>query len=453
MSSVVAHVLTFSAHRRQLARQLLRASGQEVDSGDPINWLRARHGERCGGGGPVTRTTFYTAMTLDGFLADEHDSLDWLFVQDQDEKGPLNYDEFIKDIGAMVMGATTYEWILRHNAETGESWPYDMPVWVVTHRELAGVEGADVRFAQGDVAPLHDELVAAADGKDVWVVRRRRPRRPVRRGRQARPGDLLHRAGHAGRGAAAVPAPLRLPARRGAPEQGVHRRALRRGGSAQLAQYVASMTLPAPAPDRAALVTGASQGIGAEIARELARRGHRLVLVARSEDKLRALADEIAANGGQADVLAADLADRSARAVLPTRVIKLGVTIDVLVNNAGFSTMGRVSEADPETEMQMVEVDVVAVVDLCTRFIHGMVERGRGAILNVASTAAFQPLPGQAAYGAGKAFVLSYTQSLVGELKGSGVTATALCPGPGAHRLRRARRASPRRTPRRPSPR
>ena len=129
-------------------------------------------------------------------------------------------------------------------------------------------------------------------------------------------------------------------------------------------------------------------------------------------------------------MLAADLADRSARAVLPTRVIKLGVTVDVLVNNAGFSTVGRVSEADPETEMQLVEVDVVAVVDLCTRFIHGMVERGRGAILNVASTAAFQPLPGQAAYGAGKAFVLSYTQSLVGELKGSGVSATALCPGP-----------------------
>ena len=190
------------------------------------------------------------------------------------------------------------------------------------------------------------------------------------------------------------------------------------------------MSLPTPGPDRAALVTGASQGIGAEIARELARRGHRLVLVARSEDKLRALADEIAASGGRADVLVADLADRSARAVLPTRVIKLGVTVDVLVNNAGFSTMGRVSEADPETEMQLVEVDVVAVVDLCTRFIHGMVERGRGAILNVASTAAFQPLPAQAAYGAGKAFVLSYTQSLVGELKGSGVSATALCPGP-----------------------
>ena len=118
----------------------------------------------------MTRTTYYTAMTLDGFLADEHDSLDWLFVQDQDEKGPLNYDDFIKDIGAIVMGATTYEWVVAHLAESGEQWPYAMPAWVVTHRDLEPLDGADVRFAQGDVGPLHDELVAAAGGKDVWVV-------------------------------------------------------------------------------------------------------------------------------------------------------------------------------------------------------------------------------------------------------------------------------------------
>ena len=173
------------------------------------------------------------------------------------------------------------------------------------------------------------------------------------------------------------------------------------------------MTLPAPGPDRAAVVTGASQGIGAEIARELARRGHRLVLVARSEDKLQALADELISKGARADVVPADLADRPTRAALPDRIAELGVTADILVNNAGFSTMGRVSGADPDGEMMMVEVDVVAVVDLCTRLLPGMVERGRGAVLNVASTAAFQPLPGQAAYGASKAFVLSYTQSLV----------------------------------------
>jgi short-subunit dehydrogenase len=190
------------------------------------------------------------------------------------------------------------------------------------------------------------------------------------------------------------------------------------------------MTLPTPADDRAAVVTGASQGIGAEIARELSRRGHRLVLVARNEDKLQALADELTKAGGRADVLPADLADRPTRAALPDRIAALGVTTDILVNNAGFSTMGRVSEADPDAEMMMVEVDVVAVVDLCTRLLPGMVQRRRGAVLNVASTAAFQPLPGQAGYGAGKAFVLSYTQSLVGELKGSGVSATCLCPGP-----------------------
>ena len=172
------------------------------------------------------------------------------------------------------------------------------------------------------------------------------------------------------------------------------------------------MSLPAPAPDRTALVTGASGGIGAEIARQLVARGHRVTLVARSEDKLR------------------DLADRSARAGLLDEVAELGATVDILVNNAGFSTLGPVAKSDPDAEMNMVEVDVVAVVDLCSRFVPGMVERGRGAVLNVASTAAFQPLPGQAGYGAGKAFVLSYTQSLAGELRGTGVTATTLCPGP-----------------------
>jgi uncharacterized protein len=183
------------------------------------------------------------------------------------------------------------------------------------------------------------------------------------------------------------------------------------------------VSLPEPGPDRVALVTGASSGIGAEIARELSRRGHRLVLVARSEDKLRALADEL----GGSQVVALDLADRDARATLPDRI---DATVDVLVNNAGFSTMGPVSRADPDAELALVDLDVGAVVDLCTRFLPGMVERRRGAVLNVASTAAFQPLPAQAAYGGAKAFVLSYTQSLVGELKGTGVTASCLCPGP-----------------------
>ena len=108
----------------------------------------------------------------------------------------------------------------------------------------------------------------------------------------------------------------------------------------------------------------------------------------------------------------------------------LGLTVDLLVNNAGLSTLGPVSRSDPEAELNLVEVDVAAVVDLTSRFLGGMVERGAGGVLNVASTAAFQPLPGQAAYGAAKAFVLSYTRSLSGELRGTGVSVTALCPGP-----------------------
>jgi short-subunit dehydrogenase len=182
-----------------------------------------------------------------------------------------------------------------------------------------------------------------------------------------------------------------------------------------------------PKVQQTALVTGASSGIGAFLAKQLAERGHHVILVARSADKLADLAAEI---GDRSTVLPADLSNREGRAELPDRIAALGKQVDILVNNAGLSTMGRVANADPKAELNVIEVDVAAVVELCTRFVPGMVERGQGAVLNVASVAGFGPLPGQAVYGAAKAFVLSYTQALRQELRDTGVKVTALCPGP-----------------------
>jgi hypothetical protein len=191
------------------------------------------------------------------------------------------------------------------------------------------------------------------------------------------------------------------------------------------------MAIPPPKENTTAIVTGASSGIGAEIARELARRGHGLTLVARREDRLRALADELGrTHAVRTEVIAADLTDADARGALPARLADLGLTPDVLVNNAGFTTMGPVHKSDRTAELAMIRTNVEAVVDLCTLFVAGMVTRHRGAVLNTASTAAFQPLPGQAGYGASKAFVLSYTRALGAELRGSGITVTTLCPGP-----------------------
>jgi uncharacterized protein len=191
------------------------------------------------------------------------------------------------------------------------------------------------------------------------------------------------------------------------------------------------MTLPAPGETTTAIVTGASSGIGAEIARDLARRGHGVTLVARREDRLKALADELAhAHGVRTEVIAADLTDAQSRAELPEQLSQRRLTADILVNNAGLTTMGPVHRAARTAEIAMIRTNVEAVVDLCTIFVPGMVTRHRGAVLNTASTAAFQPLPGQAGYGASKAFVLSYGRALGAELRGTGVTVTTLCPGP-----------------------
>jgi short-subunit dehydrogenase len=191
------------------------------------------------------------------------------------------------------------------------------------------------------------------------------------------------------------------------------------------------MGIPAPSPDRTCIVTGASSGIGVELARNLAARGLGVTLVARREDKLRALADELGAKHGvRAEVIAADLSDEASRNGLVTELDRQGLAVDVLVNNAGFSTTGPVHASDPAREVAMLRTDVEAVAHLCSLFVPGMVARGQGAVLNVASTAAFQPLPGQAGYGASKAFVLSYSQAMHAELKRTGVTVTCLCPGP-----------------------
>jgi short-subunit dehydrogenase len=185
--------------------------------------------------------------------------------------------------------------------------------------------------------------------------------------------------------------------------------------------------LPPKSRDGAVIVTGASSGIGEEIAREFARRGYQLVLVARRADRLHRLADEM---GGLAHVVPADLSLPADRTALYDQVSALGLVADVLINNAGMSNLGPVAASDVAAELRLVEVDVSAVVDLCSRFVPDMVARGRGAVLNVASVGAFGPVPGQATYGAAKTFVLSYTDAISQELRGTGVTAATLCPGP-----------------------
>ncbi len=191
------------------------------------------------------------------------------------------------------------------------------------------------------------------------------------------------------------------------------------------------MALPSPAPESTCLVTGASSGIGADVARSLARRGHGATLVARRTERLEELADELRSRHGvRAEIRACDLADSAARERLVRHLDELGLTVEVLVNNAGFGSGGLFQRLDQERELEMVRLNVETVVALCGRFVPRMVERGRGAVLNVASTAAFQPLPRQATYSASKAFVLAFTDALHADLHDTGVTATSLCPGP-----------------------
>jgi short-subunit dehydrogenase len=182
-----------------------------------------------------------------------------------------------------------------------------------------------------------------------------------------------------------------------------------------------------------ALVTGASAGLGRELARLLAADRASLVLVARRRDRLEELAGELRAAGAPlVMVLAEDLADRDAPARIEAAVREAGLEVDVLVNNAGFGSNGAFVELDPARELEMIQVNVTALVELTQRFLPAMVARRRGRVLNLGSTAGFQPGPFMATYYATKAFVNSFTEALGFELRGSGVTVTVSCPGPTA---------------------
>ena len=191
------------------------------------------------------------------------------------------------------------------------------------------------------------------------------------------------------------------------------------------------MALPPTSDSSVALVTGASSGIGDAIARELASRGHGLVLAARREGRLRTLAGELAREHGvRAEVVPADLEGPGGRDAMAAAIGELDVEVEILVNNAGFGDSDDFVDVDRERLVRMIELNCVALTDLQSRYLRPMVQRGRGAVINIASAAAFQPLPGNAVYAATKAFVLSMSEATHSELAGTGVTVTAVCPGP-----------------------
>jgi short-subunit dehydrogenase len=180
-----------------------------------------------------------------------------------------------------------------------------------------------------------------------------------------------------------------------------------------------------------ALITGASRGIGRELARRFARSRHDLILVSRSAEELTQLSDELAAKHGvRAVPLPLDLTQAAAPAAVAAELERRGITVDVLVNNAGVGRHGAFARTPPDTDEAMLRLNVDAVVGLTKLLLPGMLARRQGRVANLASTAAFQPGPWMAVYYASKAFVLSFSEALSYELAGSGVTVTAVCPGP-----------------------
>ncbi len=175
-----------------------------------------------------------------------------------------------------------------------------------------------------------------------------------------------------------------------------------------------------------ALITGASAGLGVEFARQLSSKGHRLVLAARRRDRLDALVDEL----GNARAVEIDLSESGSTAALMSDLREAGDQVDILVNNAGFGLRGPFAELDAARQREMIDLNCGALTELCRAVAPAMLERRSGAILNVASTAAFQPGPWMAVYFATKAYVLSFTEALHEELKPHGVKVSALCPGP-----------------------
>lgn len=179
------------------------------------------------------------------------------------------------------------------------------------------------------------------------------------------------------------------------------------------------------------LVTGASSGIGEQFALQLGRRGHNLVLTARSEDRLHTLARQLRSDypSIEVEVIAADLAEPGSGAALNAELTVRGVEVDVLINNAGFGSHNPVAAEDPDNLAREIQLNCSSLVDLTARLLPAMLERDRGGVLNVASTAAFQPLATMAVYAATKAFVLSFTEALWAETRTTGVRVMALCPG------------------------